>query len=103
VAQRYWLSWFRLSRVRTKQDERSTLRKEKEEHEEMIRIAVEVRSGTARFRVSVQAQSIERALKIAQMQNPGKDCKVTFPIDAEAFFAKEGNVASTWALGKIVA
>ena len=69
----------------------------------MIRIAVEVRSGTARFRVSVQAQSIERALEIAQRQNPGKDCKVTFPIDAEAFFAKEGNVASPWALGKIVA
>jgi hypothetical protein len=103
VAQRYWLSWLRLSRVRTKQDERSTLRKEKEEHEEMITIAVEVRSGTARFRVSVQAQSIERALEIAQRQNPGKACKVTFPIDAEAFFAKEGNVASTWALGKIVA
>jgi hypothetical protein len=69
----------------------------------MIRIAVEVRSGTARFRVSVQAQSIERALEVAQRQNPGKDCKVTFPIDAEAFFAKEGNVASMWALGKIVA
>jgi hypothetical protein len=103
VAQRYWLSWFRLSRVRTKQDERSTLRKEKEEHEEMIRIAVEVRSGTARFRVSVQAQSIERALEVAQRQNPGKDCKVTFPIDAEAFFANEGNVAITWALGKLVA
>jgi hypothetical protein len=42
-------------------------------------------------------------LEIARRQNPGKDCKVTFPIDAEAFFAKEGNVASTWALGKLVA
>jgi hypothetical protein len=67
----------------------------------MPKISVEVKSGTARFRVSVQAQSIERALEIAQRQNPGNECQVTFPIDAEARFAKERSVISMWALGKV--
>jgi hypothetical protein len=52
----------------------------------MIRISVEVSSGAARFRVMVQAESIERALDIAKRHNPGKECRVTFPLDPEAFF-----------------
>jgi hypothetical protein len=59
----------------------------------MVRISVEVSSGAARFRVSVQAQSIERAMEIVQKQNPGKDCEVRFPIDAESFFVEEDGVA----------
>ena len=55
----------------------------------MVRISVEVKSGSATFQVGVQAQSIERALHIVQSQNPTKECKVRFPIDPEAFFAKE--------------
>jgi hypothetical protein len=54
----------------------------------MVRISVEVKSGSATFRVAVQAQSIERALHIVQSQNPTKECSVRFPIDPEAFFAK---------------
>ena len=42
----------------------------------MVGISVEVSSGAARFRVSVQAQSIERALEIVQGQNPGKETLV---------------------------
>ena len=53
---------------------------------EMIRISVEVSSGAARFGVMVQAESIERALEIAKGQNPGKECRVTFPLDPEAYF-----------------
>ena len=41
----------------------------------------------------MQAQSIERALEIAQRHNPGKDCEVRFPIDAESFFAEGDSVA----------
>ena len=59
----------------------------------MIRISVQVSSGAARFRVMVQAESIERALEIVARQNPGKECKVTFPIDPQAFFV-EDSVAS---------
>jgi hypothetical protein len=52
----------------------------------MVRISVEVSSGAARFRVMVQAKSIERALEIAKMHNPGKECRVTFPLDPETYF-----------------
>ncbi len=69
----------------------------------MVRISVEVSSGAARFRVSVQAQSIERALEIVKRQNPGKDCKVRFPIDAEPFFVEEDSVAKVGAVRKVAA
>jgi hypothetical protein len=55
----------------------------------MIRISVQVSSGAARFKVAVEAQSIERALEIVARQNPGKECEVTFPIDPETFFVKD--------------
>lgn len=64
-------------------------------------ISVEISDGAARFWVSVQAQSIERALEIVQRQNPRKDCKVKFPIDAEAFFVDEGVVPKVGAVGKV--
>jgi hypothetical protein len=55
----------------------------------MIRISVQVSSGAARFRVMVEAESIEGALEIAARQNQGKECEVTFPIDPETFFVKD--------------
>jgi hypothetical protein len=58
----------------------------------MIRISVQVSSGAARFKVTVEAESIERALEIVARQNPGKACEVTFPIDPETFFVKDSVV-----------
>ena len=55
----------------------------------MIRISVQVSSGTARFRVAIQAESIERALEIVARQNPGKEYEVAFPIDPETFFVED--------------
>jgi hypothetical protein len=55
----------------------------------MIRISIQVSSDSARFRVMVEAESIERALEIARRHNPGKECRVTFPIDPETFFVKD--------------
>jgi len=52
----------------------------------MVRISVRVSSGSARFRVMVQAESIERALEIARRHNPAAECQVSFPIDPESFF-----------------
>ncbi len=69
----------------------------------MVRISVEVSSGAARFRVSVQAQSIERALEIVQRQNPEKECKVRFPIDPEPFFVKEDGAAKVGGVGRAAA
>ena len=58
----------------------------------MVRISVEVSSGAARFRVMVQAETVERALEIVARQNPGKACEVTFPIDPETFFVEESAI-----------
>lgn len=58
----------------------------------MIRISVEVSGGAARYRVAVQAESIRRALEIAEALPPGGDLGVTLPIDPEAFFV--GNPAA---------
>jgi hypothetical protein len=65
----------------------------------MRRISVEVSSGTARFRVSIQAKTIERALEIAHRQNTGKEYKIIFPMAAEAFSVKEKSAARVGALG----
>jgi hypothetical protein len=54
----------------------------------VIRISVEVARGAARFRVAVQAQSIERTLEIVEGQNPRCQAKVTIPIDPEVFFVR---------------
>jgi hypothetical protein len=59
----------------------------------MVRISVQVSSGTARFRVTIQAESIERALNIVASQNPGKACEVTFPLDPETFVVEDSVVA----------
>jgi hypothetical protein len=55
----------------------------------MVRVSVRVSSGSACFRVMVQAESIERALEIARRHNPAAQCQVHFPIDPESFFARD--------------
>ena len=52
----------------------------------MIKVSVEVREGTALFRVAVQAESIGRAMSIMQGRHPGRDVRVVFPIEPEEFF-----------------
>ena len=69
----------------------------------MVRITTEVRNGAVRFSVSVQAQSIERALEIVERQNPGRECKVSFPIDAEAFFVEEDGIVTQGGAVRMVA
>jgi len=55
----------------------------------MVRIVVQASSGAARFRVAVQAESIERALEIAKKQNLGRNSEATSPLSPEVFFAAE--------------
>jgi hypothetical protein len=55
----------------------------------MIRITVEVGRGATRYRVAVQAESIRRALEIVEGLNPGRNFRVTFPIDPEMYFVKD--------------
>ena len=55
----------------------------------MVRVSIRIREGASRFDVSVQAQSIRQAVGITVARYPGADVRVSFPIDAEAFFVEE--------------
>jgi hypothetical protein len=61
----------------------------------MIEVSVEVRSGAARFRAVVWAQSIERAVSLVGARYPGCEAKVLFPIEPEAFFANKDPVPAS--------
>ena len=55
----------------------------------MIKISIDLKSGTTSLKVAVQAQSIEGALEIVKRYNAGKECEVVFPIDPEGFFVED--------------
>ena len=59
------------------------------EQQRMVKVSVEVRSGTARFRVGVQALSIRRALSLVGGRYPQGEVRVAFPIEPEGFFVGE--------------
>jgi len=53
-------------------------------HEEQtVRISVELRSGTARFRVGVQARAIRKALSVVGGEHPQGVVEVAFPVEPE--------------------
>jgi hypothetical protein len=54
--------------------------------QQMVKVSVEVRSGTARFCVSVQAESIRKALGMVKARYPQGEVGVVFPIEPEGFF-----------------
>ena len=62
---------------------------ENQRNTEMIRVTVEIHDGALTNRVRVTAPSIERALKIAGDGTPGRQVRLLFPIDPEAFFVPE--------------
>jgi hypothetical protein len=55
----------------------------------MVKVSVEVRSGTVRFRVSVQAQSVRRAIGMVGGRYPRGEIRLVFPIEPEGFFVRE--------------
>lgn len=58
------------------------------EVQEMVKVSVEVRIGSAHFRVAVQAKSIQRALSLVAGRFPSRGCRVKFPIDPDGFFVE---------------
>jgi len=56
----------------------------------MIGVTVNIKERFVVRRVRVIAASIRRALELAGDGKPGKEVRVVFPIDPEAFFAGEG-------------
>ena len=69
----------------------------------MIKISIEVRSSAARFKVALVAETIEGALEMAKRYNPGKECKVVFPIDPQSFFVVGDDLERGGVVGKIAA
>jgi hypothetical protein len=67
------------------------------ERQRMVKVSVEVRSGTVRFRVGIQAQSIRRALILVGGRYPQGQVRVVFPIEPQGFFVRE-----PWALAGMV-
>jgi hypothetical protein len=55
----------------------------------MVKVSIEVRSGTARFNVAVQAQSIQRALGLIAGRYPKGKVRVTSPVDPEGSFVND--------------
>jgi hypothetical protein len=53
--------------------------------QQVVRISVEVRSGSARFRVGVQAPSIREALSAVAERYPRGVVSVAFPMEPEGF------------------
>jgi hypothetical protein len=55
----------------------------------MVKVSVEVRSGSARFWVSVQAQSIQQVANIVARWYPNTDVRMRFPLDPEDLFVED--------------
>jgi hypothetical protein len=59
----------------------------------MVKVAIEVRNGTARFMVGVEAGNIKQALRIVQTRGPARGAAVKFPIDPDGSFLPGGRAA----------
>ena len=59
----------------------------------VVKVSVEVRNGAARFRVGVQASSIQSALNHVKGVHSASEVKVLFPIDSEGFFVEDALAA----------
>jgi hypothetical protein len=58
----------------------------------MVKVSVEVRSGSARFWVSVRAQSIQQATNIVAGLYPDTDVRMRFPLDPEGSYVEDSVV-----------
>jgi hypothetical protein len=61
----------------------------RQQQKKLVRISVEVRSSTTRFRVGVQARNIRKALSMVGGRYPHAEARVAFPVEPESFFVRE--------------
>ena len=54
----------------------------------MIQVVLEVCAGVTRFRVSVQATSVQRAASIAGARYPGGEVRLVAPVEPEMFLVE---------------
>ena len=59
----------------------------------MIRVSVEVGNEGDGIGITVQAESITRALQLAGSVFPSSKLRVTFPLDPDSFFVLDGSAA----------
>jgi hypothetical protein len=62
--------------------------------QKMVKVSVEVKSGTARFRVGVQAPSIRTALSVVGGRYPRGEVRVVFPVAPEGSFSMEPSASA---------
>jgi hypothetical protein len=57
----------------------------------VVRVSIEVRNGATRFRVGIQASSIQRGISLVgnAFHSADGDVRVVFPIDPEGFFVED--------------
>lgn len=55
----------------------------------MVRVSVEVKNGATRFRVGVQATSIQGAISLVKAYDFAGDVRVIFPIDPECLSVED--------------
>lgn len=55
----------------------------------MVRVSIEVHRDTSRLVMVVRAESIRRALSIAQALHPDADVRLVLPIEPEGFFVED--------------
>jgi hypothetical protein len=58
----------------------------RKQRDKLIQVVIEVRSGTASFRVSVRAHSIRRAISLVRGSYPGSEASLVLPVEPESFF-----------------
>jgi hypothetical protein len=58
----------------------------------MIKVSVEVRSGSARFRVSVGAENVRQALGLVGGRYQHSEVRLVFPVEPKGFFVSEPSV-----------
>jgi hypothetical protein len=58
------------------------------ERQKMVKVSLQVRSGTARFRVGVQAGSIKKALSLVEGRYPDDKVRVVFPAERAGFLVR---------------
>jgi hypothetical protein len=45
----------------------------------MVKVSIEVRSGSTRFRVAIRAESFQRAVELVGERFPNRDARVSLP------------------------
>ena len=45
----------------------------------MVKVSIEVRSGSTRFQVAIRAESFQRAVELVRERFPNRDARVSFP------------------------